>query len=158
MLKQAIENQIDKLTLNDFQTNTWEILLSFLKRIDFEKISDRSYLNEGSILDVIIYLKNEGYTLNFSIKPNVFYINSQFYDIYLYSDDEKIKSLSLFLHELLKGNYSVENSYNQKDKIIKRKMLFDNNDLLKFNIEEWTSIFNKKIIKENAIRGINLMK
>jgi hypothetical protein len=41
MLKQAIDNQIDKSKLNDFQTNTWESLLSFLKKIYFTKISCR---------------------------------------------------------------------------------------------------------------------
>lgn len=148
--------KIDKSPLNNFQKEILEIITNLFEGLIIRKISNDSIIDEKPYLDIIIRLKASDFILNFSIRDDLFVLNSNYFDINIYPEIQ-FNLINLLIKEVLLGNYVITLSYGKFDKLIRKEIVFDNQELKEFNQKRKISLFVKKIRRYEKIQGIKLI-
>lgn len=138
--------------LSEFQKNVWEKVFTLLKKLSKSQLSDDSYLEKGLGIDLFLKNKESDFVLYISLTDNCLYINSKYFDIYMYEETD-IENIRLTLNEILLGKYLVRLSFGEKDKLISMKIKFVNKKLQKFDYEKKISLFHHSVIREEEVHG-----
>ena len=79
-----------------------------------------------------------------------------YFDINIYPEIQ-FNLINLLIKEVLLGNYVITLSYGKFDKLIRKEIVFDNQELKEFNQMRKISLFVKKIRRYEKIQGIKLI-
>lgn len=155
-LQQSI-TEITERDLSEFQRKVWKELVPFLTKLNTELISDDSTLDYGLGIALFLRFKGCDFIFHISITKHVLYINSRFFDIYVYPEEERNK-ISLILSEVFNGHYTVRLTYNQKKVPIHKTFVFDKSSLEEFDERNHLFKKNKKTSDHTMlIRGEKLI-
>ena len=148
------KTDLDALTA--FQAKVWGILTSLLKDLLIDKLSNESTIEKGLGIDVFLRLKNSDFVIYMSITEDSLYINSMYFDFYIYPETE-VEKIELILEELLQGKYLVILGYGSKERLVYKELVFENNKLQEFNEKRKIGFLTKKIKNEKRVNGVMLM-
>ncbi len=148
--------KIDTDTLTAFQLKVWNILSSLFKNLLTDKLSNDSTIEKGLGIDIFLRLKASNFVLYMSITEDRFYINSKYFDFYIYPETE-VNKIELLLRQLLQGKYFIKLGYGNKKKLVHKKLFFENIGLKEFNESKKIGFITKKIKNEKRIDGVRLM-
>ena len=148
------KTDLDALTA--FQAKVWGILTSLLKDLLIDKLSNESTIAKGLGIDVFLRLKNSDFVIYMSITEDSLYINSMYFDFYIYPETE-VEKIELILEELLQGKYLVILGYGSKERLVYKELVFENNKLQEFNEKRKIGFLTKKIKNEKRVNGVMLM-
>jgi hypothetical protein len=146
----------DLEALTSFQKNVWDILSTLFKSLLIDKLSNGSTIEKGLGIDVFLRLKTSDFVLYISITEDRLYINSKYFDLYIYPETE-LEKIELLLRQLLQGKYIIKLGYGGKEKLVLKELIFDNNDLEEFNEKNEIGFFTRKIKNEKRVDGVKLI-
>lgn len=148
--------KVDIETLTYFQKKVWDILSSLLKSLLIDKLSNDSTIEKGLGIDVFLRLKTNDFVLYMSITEDLLYINSKYFDLYIYPETE-LKKIELLLQQLLQGKYFIKLGYGSKEKLVQKELFFDNKELEEFNEKNKIGFFTRKMKNEKRVNGVKLI-
>ncbi|MFO7862487.1 MAG: hypothetical protein R6U85_00665 [Salinivirgaceae bacterium] len=146
----------DIQALTSFQKNVWDILSSLFKSLLVDKLSNSSTIEKGLGIDVFLRLKTSDFVLYISFTEDRLYINSKYFDLYIYPETQ-LEKVELILRQLLQGKYIVKLGYGSKEKLVLKELIFDNNELEEFNEKNKIGFFTRKIKNEKRVDGVKLI-
>ncbi|MEM9687284.1 MAG: hypothetical protein AAF934_10245 [Bacteroidota bacterium] len=149
--------KIDIDALTAFQLKVWDILNSLFRRLIVDQLSNDSVIEKGLGIDIFLRLKSDDFVLYMSITEDRFYINSKYFDIYIYPESQTCKIKHL-LEQILLGKYSIKLGYGSRDKLVHKELIFDDTELGAFNESRKIGLIKKKIENEKRIDGIKLIE
>lgn len=147
---------IDHTSLGSFQKSIWDILCPLFDRLLFDCLSGESLIEESLGVDVFLRPKQSDFVLYISITDERLYINSKYFDIYIYPEVE-LNKIRLLLQEILMGRYWVVLGFGYNNKLIFQTLTFENIDLSNFNEKKDIGFLYKEARYEEKIKGIQLI-
>jgi len=150
-----MKGEIDRLT--EFQLSVWNVLSLLLTKLDAKKISPESTIEKGLGIDIFLRIKESDYVIYLSITEDRFYINSKYLDIYLYPETPREK-IETFVNEFFQGKYLIRLSYDHNNKLVRKVIIFEDNELEEYNQDQKIGVFNRKYRYEKDLKGIELIR
>lgn len=148
--------KIDAESLTAFELEVWNILCSLFKNLIDDQLSDESSVEKGLGIDVFLRMKRSDFVLYMSITEDRFYINSKYFDIYIYPETG-IEKIELLSRQILLGKYSIRLGYGSNDKLVYKELVFDKKELEEFNESQKVGFITKKVENEKRVEGIKLI-
>ena len=153
---QCFLKKIDIESLTAFELKVWDILCSLFKNLIEDQLSDESSIEKGLGIDVFLKVKRSDFVIYMSITEDRLYINSKYFDIYIYPETETDK-IEILSRQVLLGKYSIRLGYGSNGKLVYKELIFDRKELEEFNEKRKVGFFAKKIVNEKRVEGIKLI-
>ncbi|MDH5380586.1 MAG: hypothetical protein OEW75_07035 [Cyclobacteriaceae bacterium] len=148
--------KVDLDSLSAFQLKVWGILRLLFKNLIVDQLSSESAIEKGLGIDVFLRLIRSDFVIYMSITEDYFYINSKYFDIYIYPEIE-IDKIELLLRQVLLGKYSIKLGYGRKDKLVYKELVFGDKRLEEFNDSQKIGFLTTKIENEKRVEGVKLI-
>ena len=135
----------------------WNILKSVFVSLKVDNLSNESKIEQGLGIDIFLRPKASEFVLYMSITETRFYINSKYFDIYVYPETE-IDKIEHLLKQILLGQYSINLGYNKNGKLKKKGIVFSDEKLREFNEDQKIGFLKKKVENEKRIEGVKFIR
>jgi len=155
----VLHNSLEKAnidSLNTFQLKVWNILCSLFEKLKVSQLSNKSSIGMGLGIDVFLMLKKSDFILYISVTGHDLYINSKYFDIYVYPEIEMDK-LELLLKQVMLGEYSIKLGYASNGKLLSKELIFTAKELEEFNESRKYGLFARQVISKKRIGGIQFV-
>lgn len=157
---EILRQSFKKIVLDSFygfQREILDIFTRVIENLDYNKISNDSFIDQGVFIDLIFISADDGLTFGFSIREEVFVINSKYFDIYIYPETS-IYKIEVLISDIFLGRYFVIEKYGKKGKLVSNEFLFDRKELQVYNSSNKIAFFSRRIVLEKKIKGVNLLR
>ncbi|MDR7130957.1 hypothetical protein J2X69_003316 [Algoriphagus sp. 4150] len=153
---EILQDSLKKITkeyLSPFERKVWGVMSFLLSKLIYNELSNESSVGQTFGIDVFLKKKDNDFVLYISLTEDRLYINSKYFDIYVYPEYEST-IVKFLLSEILQGNYVIELGYGGDDEQIYGKVRFKMKELEGFNEADRVGVFTKKPKKKKIVGGL----
>ncbi|NQZ75250.1 MAG: hypothetical protein HRT61_03935 [Ekhidna sp.] len=156
VLQHSLIEKLKQGSLAPFQAKIWKVLIPLFENLKIGQLSDKSSTDIGLGIDIFLKHKNTDFVLYISITEQRLFINSKYFDIYIYPEINT-EIIAHLLTEILSGKYSIKLRYGKKERLIGKELFFESERLQIYNESKKFRFLTKKVEKEEDLKGIKLI-